>query len=85
MTDTSSAPVTALVVTPTHRLAHWLRRRHDEACLGQGLRVWPSLQAVGWSGFVERCFQSARDAGELDLRWIPDTASRVAWDRIVRT
>ncbi|MFO1407359.1 MAG: PD-(D/E)XK nuclease family protein [Steroidobacteraceae bacterium] len=73
-----------LVVTPTQRLAHWLRRRHDEACLARGLEVWPSLEAVGWGAFVERCFHASRDAGAIDLRWVPDTAARLAWDRIVR-
>ncbi|MFO1394255.1 MAG: PD-(D/E)XK nuclease family protein [Steroidobacteraceae bacterium] len=84
MTDTRPGAVPTLVVTPTQRLAHWLRRRHDEDCLARGLDVWPTLDAVGWSGFVERCFHASRDAGMLGQRWIPDAAARVAWDRIVR-
>ena len=37
-------------VTPTRRLAHYLRRRFDEACAGQGLVVWRTPDVVTWSG-----------------------------------
>ena len=84
MTDTPRDPTTTLVVAPTQRLAHWLRRRHDEQCLAQGLEVWRTPGIVGYGEFLQRAFECARDAGSLDHRWLPDLASRLAWDRIVR-
>ena len=84
MTDTSREPATTLVVAPTQRLAHWLRRRHDEDCLARGLEVWRTPAIVGFGEFLQRAFDSARDAGHIDRRWLPDLASRLAWDRIVR-
>ena len=84
MTDTPRDPTTTLVVAPTQRLAHWLRRRHDEQCLAQGLEVWRTPGIVGYGEFLQRAFECARDAGRLDHRWLPDLASRLAWDRIVR-
>ena len=84
MTDTPREPATKLVVAPTQRLAHWLRRRHDEDCLARGLEVWRTPGIVGFGEFLQRAFDCARDAGRVDRRWLPDLASRLAWDRIVR-
>ncbi len=70
-------------VTPTRRLAHYLRRRFDEACTGQGLEVWHTPDVVTWSALVERLFALERQAGRVAGRWLPDSAARLVWERIV--
>jgi ATP-dependent helicase/nuclease subunit B len=70
-------------VTPTRRLAHWLRARHDEACLLQGLEVWRTPDVLTWSGLVERLYFEGRQAGRLGGRWLTDGAARLVWERIV--
>lgn len=72
------------VVTPTRRLAHHLKRRHDEACLGRGLPVWRTPDIIPWSALVERMFHLDRQAGRTDLRWLGDTAARWYWGRLVQ-
>ena len=84
MADALRDPATTLVVAPTQRLAHWLRRRHAEDCLSRGLEVWRTPDIVGYGEFLQRAFEFARDAGRLDGRWLAELASRLAWDRIVR-
>ena len=70
-------------VAPTRRLAHHLRRRFDEACAGQGLEAWRTPDVVTWSTLVERLFALERQAGRLAGRWLPDSAARLVWERIV--
>ena len=70
-------------VTPTRRLAHYLRRRFDEACAGRGLEVWRTPDVVTWSALVERLFAVERQAGRVAGRWLPDNAARLVWERIV--
>jgi probable DNA repair protein len=70
-------------VTPTRRLAHYLRRRFDEACIEQGLAVWRTPDIVTWSGLVERFFTLDRQAGRVEGRWLPDSAARLVWERLV--
>jgi probable DNA repair protein len=69
-------------VTPTRRLAHYLRRRFDDACTEQGLAVWRTPDIVTWSGLVERLFALERQAGRVAGRWLPDSAARLVWERI---
>ena len=71
------------VVTPTRRLAHHLKARHDEACVARGLAVWPTPDILPWSAFIERLFQWDRQAGRTDLRWLDDRAARLSWERLV--
>ncbi len=71
------------IVTPTRRLAHWIRRRFDEGCLRQGLAVWRSPDVVVWSDLVQRMFEDERQAGRLSGRWLPEAAARLAWERAV--
>ena len=70
-------------VTPTRRLAHWLRLRFDEACQQQGLAVWRTPDIVAWSDFVQRMFEDQRQAGRMSGRWLPDGAARLVWERAV--
>jgi ATP-dependent helicase/nuclease subunit B len=70
-------------VTPTRRLAHFLRSRHDEACASQGLAVWHTPDVLTWSGLVERLFILDRQRGRVAGRWLPDSAARLVWERIV--
>lgn len=72
------------VVTPTRRLAHHLKVRHDEACLAQGLAVWPTPDILPWSALIERMFQLDRQAGRTELRWLGDGAARLWWERLVQ-
>ena len=69
-------------VTPTRRLAHYLRIRHDEACAAEGLEVWATPDVVTWSGLVERLFVTGRAAGRVRGRWLDDAMARLAWERI---
>jgi probable DNA repair protein len=71
-------------VTPTRRLAHYLRTQHDSACIARGLEVWPTPDIVNWGGLVERMFALDRQAGRLAGRWLPDSAARLVWERIVQ-
>lgn len=71
-------------VTPTRRLAHFLRTRHDEACVAQGLEVWRTPDIVTWSELIRRMFELDRQAGRVVGRWLPEAPARVAWERIVR-
>jgi ATP-dependent helicase/nuclease subunit B len=71
-------------VTPTRRLAHYLRARHDEHCMAQGLAVWTTPDIVTWDELVERAFLLDRQAGRLTGRWLSAQASRLVWERLVR-
>lgn len=71
-------------VTPTRRLAHHLRLRHDEDCLARGLEAWPSPDIVTWGELVRRMFERDRQAGRSAGRWLPETAAQLVWERIVR-
>jgi probable DNA repair protein len=68
-------------VTPTRRLAHWLRLRFDEACQRQGLAVWRTPDVVTWSELIQRMFVDERRAGRMSGRWLPDGAARLVWER----
>jgi ATP-dependent helicase/nuclease subunit B len=71
-------------VTPTRRLAHHLRARHDADCLARGLEVWDTPDIVTWDELIERMFALDRQAGRLAGRWLPASASQLLWARIVR-
>jgi ATP-dependent helicase/nuclease subunit B len=71
-------------VTPTRRLAHHLRARHDTDCLARGLEVWDTPDIVTWDELIERMFALDRQAGRLAGRWLPASASQLIWARIVR-
>lgn len=71
-------------VASTRRLAHHLRRRHDDACLAQGLEVWPSPDIVTFDELVRRMFELDRQAGRQHGRWLPVPAAQLVWERIVR-
>jgi probable DNA repair protein len=70
-------------VTPTRRLAHHLRTKYEDACASRGLEVWHTPDIVTWNGLVERMFALDRQAGRLQGRWLPDSAARLVWERIV--
>jgi probable DNA repair protein len=71
-------------VTPTRRLAHFLRARHDEDCLARGLHAWPTPDIVTWDELVLRLFDRDRASGRLDGRWLPASAAQLVWARIIR-
>jgi probable DNA repair protein len=73
----------ATLVTPTRRLAHFLRRRHDDACHAQGLDLWRTPDIVTWAELIERLFARSRETGHLHGRWLPADAARLVWRRIV--
>jgi probable DNA repair protein len=72
------------LVTPTRRLAHHLKARHDAVCVERGLAVWRAPDIVTWSGLIERMFKLDRQAGRTDRRWLSDGAARLAWERLVQ-
>lgn len=71
-------------VTPTRRLAHHLRARHDAACLERGLRVWRTPDVVTWLELLQRQFEADRAAGRTALRWLDSSHAGLAWEQIVR-
>jgi probable DNA repair protein len=77
------ASVALTRVTPTRRLAHHLRARHDADCLACGLEAWDTPDIVTWDELVERMFALDRQAGRLEGRWLPAAASQLIWGRIV--
>ena len=81
--DNDSLRPGVTTVTPTRRLAHWLRARHDDACLRQQLEVWPTPDVLTWSGLVERLYAAERQAGRMTSRWLTDGAARLVWERMV--
>jgi probable DNA repair protein len=73
----------ATVVVPTRRLAHSLKTSHDLACLDAGLEVWRTPDIVSFDDLVERMFHLDRQHGRLARRWLPASASRLMWERLV--
>ena len=71
-------------VTPTRRLAHHLRARHDQDCIAHGLEVWSTPDIVTWDELIERMFALDRQAGRLDGRWLPASTAQLLWERLVR-
>jgi ATP-dependent helicase/nuclease subunit B len=71
-------------VTPTRRLAHYLRSRHDAACVAAGLRVWPTPDIVTWGELVRRAFDADRVAGRTSRRWLEPAHARLLWEQLVR-
>jgi probable DNA repair protein len=82
--DKDAARPDETLVTPTRRLAHHLKARHDADCVERGLVVWRTPDVVTWSGLVERMFTLDRQAGRTDRRWLGDGAARLAWERLVQ-
>ena len=71
-------------VTPTRRLAHHLRGRHDEACLARGLQTWPTPDVIPWPELLRRQFDADRAAGRTTARWLSSSHARLVWERLVR-
>jgi hypothetical protein len=82
--DKDAARPDETLVTPTRRLAHHLKARHDADCVARGLVVWRTPDVVTWSGLVQRMFTLDRQAGRTDRRWLGDGAARLAWERLVQ-
>ncbi len=73
------------VVTPTRRLAHYLKERWNDRCAKQGLTVWRTPDIVTWDGLIERAVARDRQRGRLQGRWLGARAAQIKWDRIVRS
>ncbi len=71
-------------VTPTRRLAHHLRARHDAACVERGLTVWPTPDVVTWSEFLRRSFEADRVAGRTSRRWLVPAHGQFLFEQIMR-
>jgi probable DNA repair protein len=69
---------------PTRRLAHFLRARHDAACLVRSLRVWATPDVVTWPELLRRRFDLDRAAGRTAARWLDPGHGLIVWERIVR-
>ena len=77
-------PAEVTVVTPTRRLAHHLRARHEAACLERGLVAWRTPDAVTWSELLRRHFGVDRARGATRARWLETGQALMAWEQIVR-
>ncbi|HET9693574.1 MAG TPA: PD-(D/E)XK nuclease family protein [Steroidobacteraceae bacterium] len=77
-------PAGVTVVTPTRRLAHQLRARHDAACVARGLPAWRTPDVVTWSELLQRQFETDRAAGRTCQRWLAPSHARLVWERLVR-
>lgn len=71
-------------MTPTRRLAHHLRARHDETCLAAGLDAWVAPDVLPWDEFIARAFARDRSRGGSTGRWLPGIAALLVWERIIR-
>jgi ATP-dependent helicase/nuclease subunit B len=71
-------------VTPTRRLAHLLRSRHDLACQARGLRSWPTPDVLTWQELLRRQFEADRVAGRSSARWLEPSHGLIVWEQIVR-
>jgi hypothetical protein len=71
-------------VTPTRRLAHHLRARHDAACVKRGLTVWPTPDVVTWTELLRREFEADRVAGRTSCRWLAPVHGQVVFEQIIR-
>jgi ATP-dependent helicase/nuclease subunit B len=71
-------------VTPTRRLAHQLRSRHDAACVALGLAAWRTPDVVTWGELLRRQFESERAAGRTVRRWLEPSHARLVWEGLVR-
>ncbi len=71
-------------VAATRRLAHFLRARHDAACLGRGLRAWQTPDVVTWEELLRRQFQLDRAVGRTTARWLDAGHGLLVWEQIVR-
>lgn len=69
---------------PTRRLAHFLRARHDAACLDRGRTVWRTPEVLTWQELLQRAFDADRVAGRTTARWLPASQARLVWERLVR-
>lgn len=69
---------------PTRRLAHFLRARHDAACVARGLLVWRTPEILTWQDLLRRQFEADRLAGRTSARWLPVSQARRVWERLVR-
>jgi ATP-dependent helicase/nuclease subunit B len=77
-------PADVTLVTPTRRLAHQLRARHDAACVARGLRTWRTPDVVTWTELLQRQFEADRVAGRTRQRWLPASHARLVWEEFVR-
>ena len=77
-------PADVTVVTPTRRLAHQLRARHDAACVARGLRTWRTPDVVTWNELLRRQFEIDRTAGRSRQRWLAASHARLVWEGLVR-
>ena len=86
MTDRKSDHLLADVtyVTPTRRLAHQLRSRHDAACVAMGLAAWRTPDVVTWAELLRRQFEADRTAGRTARRWLESSQARLVWEALVR-
>jgi probable DNA repair protein len=69
---------------PTRRLAHFLRARHDAACVARGLTVWRTPEVLTWQELLRRQFEADRVTGRTNARWLPAAHARRVWERLVR-
>ena len=82
---TDELPLDVTLVTPTRRLAHHLRARHDAACLAAGLQAWQSPDIATWSELVRRAFDADRDIGRTTCRWLAPTHAQLVWQQLARS
>lgn len=74
----------ATVLTPTRRLARDLRRRHDEAKLAQGARVWPAADVLPWPAWLLRTWDAIAAADDAP-RVLSELEIAALWQRAVES
>ncbi len=68
---------------PTRRLAHFLRARHDAACLARDLRVWETPDVVT-SPEMLVATSTATGQRATTARWLDPGHGLIVWEQIVR-
>lgn len=74
----------ASVLTPTRRLARDLRRRHDEARLAAGARVWPAADVLPWPAWLQRAWETITASDDAP-RVLSELEIAALWQRAVET
>lgn len=80
---------TQLMLCATARLARALQLDHARKQTAQGLKQWPVLHTMTVSQWLERLFEKAMLAGELEMQRVPqevlgNVQERMLWESVIR-
>ena len=71
------------VITVNNRLAGELRRRHDAGQADAGQTVWPSVEILPISAWLQRCYVRLLDEGLTDADLLDAAQERLLWQQVI--